>query len=121
MDCSTCTNRCESMLSRQDLERSGVDQANIRKMRLAKHMTRPAMPFDAEVLLDCEDKRLRPGEAFIIDIGGALRFAFAALLPSGGMNLQAAYDLTHSEMVDACAAGKALVIGRAFRVDWLTG
>ncbi len=121
MDCSTCTNRCESMLSRQDLERSGVDRANIRKMRLAKHMTRPAMPFDAEVLLDCEDKRLRPGEAFIIDIGGALRFAFAAQLPSGGMNLQAAYDLTHSEMVDACAAGKALVIGRAFRVDWLTG
>jgi hypothetical protein len=121
MDCSTCTNRCESMLSRQDLERSGVDQANIRKMRLAKHMTRPAMPFDAEVLLDCEDQDLRPGHAFIIDIGGALRFAFAALLPGGGMNLHAAYDPAHSEAVEASAAGKAQVIGRVFRVDWLTG
>jgi len=79
------------------------------------------MPFDAEVLLDCEDKRLRPGEAFIIDIGGALRFAFAALLPDGGMSLQPAYDLNHSEAIDACDAGKARVIGRAFRVDWLTG
>lgn len=121
MDCSTCTNRCESMLSRKELDRSGVDQANVRKLRLPRAVPEPTMPFDAEVLLDCEDKEVRPGEAFIFDIDGSIRFSYASKLADGGLRLQSTYDLTGSEVIHASDIGKVKILGRAFRVDWLTG
>ncbi|MGK9045853.1 hypothetical protein KXR63_00640 [Stutzerimonas chloritidismutans] len=109
------------MLSRKDLDRSGVDQANVRKLRLPRAVPEPAMPFDAEVMLDCENKALRPGEAFIIEIEGSVRFSYVVNLPDGGLKLQPAYDLAYIEVIRGSDIGKVKIVGRAFRVDWLTG
>ncbi|MFG3398689.1 hypothetical protein ACQKEK_02370 [Pseudomonas sp. NPDC077408] len=121
MDCSTCTNRCDNMITRHDLVKSGVSQENVRKLKLAKLDASPAMPFDAEILLDCEDKGLRQGEAFIIDMEGELHFCRTTDLPGGALQLEAAYPPHHTETLAAHDRGKAMVIGRAFSVAWLTG
>ncbi|BAP80933.1 putative transcriptional regulator [Pseudomonas sp. MT-1] len=121
MDCSTCTNRCDNMIHSSDLAKSGVRQENVRKLKIAKLDASPAMPFDAEILLDCEDKGLRQGEAFIIDMDGELHFCHATDLPNGALQLLAAYPPHHIETLSAHDRGKARVIGRAFSVAWLTG
>ena len=121
MDCSTCANRCDNMIHSSELEKSGVRQENVRKVKLAKLDASPAMPFDAEILLDCEDKELRQGEAFVIDMEGQLHFCHATSLQNGALELSAAYATHHTETIAAHDRGKARVIGRAFSVAWLTG
>lgn len=120
MDCSTCINRCKAMISRDALESSGVRQENVRQLKLAKMDVLPPLPYDAEVLLDSEDKTIRPGEAFVIEYAAALRFTYATVHTSGAMLFCSAVDPAKTETIAAADAGKAVVIGRVFGLTWLS-
>lgn len=119
MDCSTCINRCDAMLSREALQSSGVRQENVRQLNLARMNVLPALPYDAEVLLDSEDKAIRPGETFVIEYAAALRFTYVTVHDSGAMLLCSAVDPTQTETIAAEDAGKAVVLGRVFGLTWL--
>lgn len=108
------------MLPRADLAISGVKQENVRKLKMARHDASPSMPFDVEILLDCEDHELRDGEAFVLDIGGDLRFAYARDLPTG-IELRPAYGSGHIETIPFSSGTPMHILGRAFSVTWLSG